>query len=287
MSCQAIVALAIAAPCVLSAHAGFAQSSANWDIAGFNLSMTKAQARQLAESHGKKGTTVELPVTLTANGYRVSTVAGLARELVDPGLNPQPGANPHFDSIKVIYDPMPGTSDIFAISRRVTYTRGDQMLHATLVDSLIAKLGQPYATKAWGVLQDETDYTWVSNPATYDPRVCGPDTHIYRPYFYEGIMGDLILDQAADEAGSGLVAAISSGGVDRIAARAHCGVIFTVSISDMLGTHNEFVYTLRETLVDPGRGASDIEAFANLVASGADAAHQRQIDDARGNKPSL
>lgn len=287
MSRKAVVALAIAASCVFCARAALAQASANWDIAGFRLSMTKAQARQLAESQGKKESTVEMPVVINANGYRVSTVAGLARELIDPGLHPEPGDNPHFDSIKVLYDPMPNTSDIFAISRRVTYTRGDRMLHATVVNSLIAKFGRPYAVKTWGVLQDETDYTWVSNPGAYDPRVCGPETHTYRPYFYEGVMGDLILEHSAGEAGQGLVAALSPGGVNRIAARARCGTIFTVSISDMPGTHNEFVYTLRETLVDPGRGAADIEAFAGLVASGADAAHQRQIEDARGNKPSL
>jgi hypothetical protein len=283
---HAIVTLAVVASCALTARSVSAQISATADIAGFSLSMTKAQAKTLAESKGAKGTTIDLPVMIQANGYRLSGDAGLARELTSPGLNPEPGDNLHHDSIIVLYDPTPNTSDIFAISRRVTYTRGDQMLHSTLLNSLIEKYGRPYAVKTWGVLQDETDYTWVSDPAAYDPRVCGPDTHVYRPYFYEGVMGDLILRNAADEAGSGLVAAIS-GGAQRIAARAHCGIIFTVSISDMLGTHNEFVYELRETLVDTGRGASDIRAFGDLVAAGANAAHQRQIDEARQNKPSL
>jgi hypothetical protein len=67
--------------------------------------------------------------------------------------------------------------------------------------SLIAKYGQPYATKTWGVLQDETDYTWVSNPAAYDPRVCAPETYSYRAYFYEELVGDHIVEHSAEEAG--------------------------------------------------------------------------------------
>lgn len=281
-----LVGPAIAASCALMASPAAAQISVTTDIAGFNLSMTKAQAKAHALSQGGAKATVDLPETIETNGNKISTNAGLARDIRTPGLNPQPGDNPHFDSTIVLYNPMPNTTDIFALSRKVTYTQGDQMLHATLLNSLIQKYGHPLAVKTWGILQDETDYTWVSNPAAYDPKICGPDTHVYRPYFYEGVAGDLILGDAANQAGNALANMIS-GGMQRVVARARCGIILTVSITDKLGTHNQFVHEMRETLVDTGKGAADIGAFRSLVAAGANAAYQRQMNAARNNRPAL
>jgi hypothetical protein len=270
-----------AASTLLAGTAAFAEIGSDTDIAGYSLAMTKAQARALSTSEGQKAITLDLPASIGMGGYPISTTVGFVKELRNDNPSAHIGDPNHVDRVKVLYNPVPNSTDIFAISRTVIYKPQDQMLHATVINALIEKYGRPFSVNGGAV------YTWVSNAGGYNARVCSPDIQSHYPFFYEDIWDDRPLNSSIGETSQGLTNAFNPPIAQMIQNRSKCGIVLTVTIHDWVGANHEFVYSMSETLVDTGRGAADVAAFSNMLRSGSDTLHKQQLEQAQKNKPAL
>jgi len=286
MSRRHLFAISVKAMMIATVPAYAGQFGPESDVVGLKLSMTQAQAKEFVTKSYPAAPLVMLPATIVSADFKLDTVTGFVFDMNSSQTNDPVLAQQGVDRAKILFNPAKGSSDIIAIVRTVNFGSNGAMTMAALRASLVEKYGRPVNSKEWGMTKSDVDYVWASGPNPYNAKACDPDTHVYRPYFYEDVWANRALGESISETSRGLANYISIRS-PKAAARATCGTVLVISIRASGGVRAEYAYEMRETLIDLTRGTAELNAFRDDFLNKVNQLKSDKFSKDSQNKPKL
>jgi hypothetical protein len=281
------------------------QADANTDIAGFRLSMSQSEAKAYAAKAYPGAHIVDFLIDMQRD---------TRTQRVNAGFEFEKDNGDTLERIRVSFNPDKSASDIFAISRFVTFSSKTPMVKKTLVDSLFAKYGEPINSKG---RPGEREYTFLWSgpelpqlrepPGSLNNCLSGATSDatdaISRgaiSFFYEqapqapvqqNLSGDAprnlmrvlhIMEQGRRN-NSKIGATLSEFDYSR------CGTVFIVRAfaPDSWDHQTNYFSAMSQTIINLTKGTAEISAFGEAFFKAGDDATTQRIEGESTNKPKL
>ena len=285
--------------------------SADSDILGIKLTMSRDQAKKIVADSFPGARIIELSAQIGTPAYKKSTTLGFIADITSApnqannqrqaqqadaefrakqnagwGNSPlnQSVVNPGDygrDAVAVIYDPSDSGSGIFSISRVKTFAKSEFIPPKALLDTFDRKYGAPSRV-------NDKSITWtapgVLQHAPSSAKWCYLDfggSFLYEHVderIFDGRFANTIISQVNEQ----FVRVLSN---LKNYDRSHCGTVLQLMLT--LSDDRAYAVGMSETLIDLTRGYAELKAFADDFWAHANAARQDQLQKASQNKPRL
>ena len=276
----------LAAPAVVDAQTVYSAAS---DIAGFNLKMTKQEARAEAQKQAPKQP-FAIDTTLTTDLIKQHVEIGFGLDKRAAGVAERLPDGTGIDIIRVLFDPNSDSNRVIGITRHVKYGFHSTLTNQAMSDALIAKYGKPDMTYLWHDGDSGFEYLWTDSKGTFDKNKCVRESYgLNGNYIYEINKGDELGDhnQIADYY-SNLFVSFINGLKNQFSVvplrNLHgCGVVMVASVS----SHDGYVDNLHHKIIDTGAAVDGSFRFYNDFFHHDQNSRGQKYQSDTNNKPNL